>query len=286
MTQQDIESIVSGIKGLSGVVVVTLPDCLLYSAWQNHKATWDAEIAGAYFGQLLTSGTDGLRSVDGWQGLDTLTVEMETGLTTLRRTVDKAFVVGYVFERNTALGWIRLNVNRTFGEIQTRLHTHVEEAGLGAEDEGMEITITPDEPPAAPAPAPAPAPPPAPVVAPPPPPKPPTPPPRAATTPPPRAATAPPRPRTPTAPPPSPPPPAPAAEPAPAPAEDGGMSKGARLMKFLDENAPDTHAALLRVSLQTGLPLTLLRTPDNLSDAEYQKVSESVRLILGVKEIP
>ena len=255
MTQQDIESIVSGIRQLSGVVVVTVPDCLLYSAWQNQKATWDVEVVGAYFGQLLTSGTDGLRSIEGWEGLDQLTLELPAGLIILRRTQDKGFVVGYVFERGTAVGWTRLNVARTFRTIESNLQAHLDDTSGPIDEDVVEITITPDDPP-----EPAPPPPAA-------------PPPRAATKPPPpRAATKPPPPRAATQ------PPAPAAS-------AGGLSKGARLMQFLDENAPDTHAALLRVSLQTGLPLTLLRTPDNLSDAEYNKVAESVRLILG-KDVP
>jgi len=263
MTQQDIESIVSGIRQLSGVVVVTVPDCLLYSAWQNPKATWDAEVVGAYFGQLLTSGTDGLRSIEGWEALDQLTLELPAGLLILRRTQDKGFVVGYVFERGTAVGWTRLNVARTFRLIENNLQAHLDDTSGRIDEDVVEITITPDDPP-----EPEPAPPPPPPAA-------PKPPPRAATKPPPRAATKPPPPRAATQ------PPAPAA----APAAASGLSKGARLMQFLDENAPDTHAALLRVSLQTGLPLTLLRTPDNLSDAEYNKVAESVRLILG-KDVP
>jgi hypothetical protein len=61
--------------------------------------------------------------------------------------------------------------------------------------------------------------------------------------------------------------------------------KGTRLLKYLDTHAPDTHAALLRVSLQTGLPLTLLRMPDSLSDDEFAQVEESVRRILGVDQL-
>lgn len=60
---------------------------------------------------------------------------------------------------------------------------------------------------------------------------------------------------------------------------------GSKLLAYLDRYAPDTHAALLRVSLQTGLPVTLLRQPDNLSADEFSQVSESVRNILGVEQL-
>jgi len=63
-------------------------------------------------------------------------------------------------------------------------------------------------------------------------------------------------------------------------------SKAQRLLRYLDEHAPDTHAALLRVSLQTGLPLSLLKTPEQLSTEEFDQVTASVRRILGVEQLP
>lgn len=210
--------------------MVTVPDCLLYSIWQKEDAVWDAEIAGAYFGQLLTSGTDGLRSIEGWEHLHQMILEMSEGMMVLRRIQGADFVVGYIFDKNAALGWIRLQVDRTFPMIQQQLQSAMAQLGGDGEgevanipapvaiedsyDDEPEITMIAEE---------------------------------------------------------------------PAPADDG-LSKGARLMKYLEDHAPDTHAALLRVSLQTGLPLTRLRSPDSLSDAEYTKVSESVRLIVGVKD--
>jgi predicted regulator of Ras-like GTPase activity (Roadblock/LC7/MglB family) len=62
-------------------------------------------------------------------------------------------------------------------------------------------------------------------------------------------------------------------------------SRGQRLLEVLDRYAPDTHAALLRVSLQTGLPLSLLRAPDRLSSEEFEAVASSVRRILGLERL-
>ncbi|MEM6295815.1 MAG: hypothetical protein AAGA54_31375 [Myxococcota bacterium] len=78
------------------------------------------------------------------------------------------------------------------------------------------------------------------------------------------------------------PPPSPPSKAASAPAE---VSAGRKLIDYLDANAPDTHAALLRVSLQTGLPLSLLKTPDELSSAEFEQVTQSVQRILGVEQL-
>jgi hypothetical protein len=67
--------------------------------------------------------------------------------------------------------------------------------------------------------------------------------------------------------------------------KDDESAKGERLMRYLDDHAPDTHAALLRVSLQTGLPLALLRTPDKLSEEQFVQVEESIKRILGVERL-
>ncbi len=65
-----------------------------------------------------------------------------------------------------------------------------------------------------------------------------------------------------------------------------GAARAEKLLEYLDQNAPDTHAALLRVSLQTGLPLSLLKTPGRLSGEEFDQVTASVRRILGVEQLP
>ena len=67
--------------------------------------------------------------------------------------------------------------------------------------------------------------------------------------------------------------------------QEPAPAKGAMVLQFLERNAPDTHAALLRVSLQTGLPMALLRAPESLSEAELESVSTSVRQILGVQSL-
>ena len=294
MRQSEMESLVSGIKQLNGVLVVVMPDCLLYSAWQRPGQAWDAEVVGAFLGELARDHEDGLDAIDGWSRVKQMTVEIEEALVVLCRSED-SFVIGFVFERGTAIGWARLQVQRTLKAIERVLEEDPDEAAVSA--------------PAVPAPPPLP--------------------PRSAE----KAQVAQPAPvvpsgAAPAAEPPMPPPLRPSAGPAeraakpdlapfqepivqptgtgpnygsvaPAPeavGEEGPeeaspvnseeeMPKGTRLIKYLDAHAPDTHAALLRVSLQTGLPLTLLRMPDSLSDDEFAQVEESVRRILGVEQL-
>lgn len=338
----EIESLVSGIKQLNALLVVTIPDCLLFSSWRREGQSWDAEAAGTFLGQLVYSTEQGGQATEGWTtGLAAITLESENALIILRQ-VKEPFAVAYVFDHDTAIGWARMQVQRTLGSVTEQLDGQ-------APPQSTKAAVKPAAKPAvvaAPAPAPTPvaAPAPAPVAAPA-----PTPAPQAvsavtpvatsavtpvatpaatpAPAPAPRQVTAAPAPiaakPTPIAAKPTPAPtpapkptptpapkpvvakpsPAPALKPTPKPAgptpsarpsehrgsgasgDQDATPKGTRLLKYLDTHAPDTHAALLRVSLQTGLPLTLLRMPDSLSDDEFAQVEESVRRILGVDQL-
>ena len=64
------------------------------------------------------------------------------------------------------------------------------------------------------------------------------------------------------------------------------VSNAGALLEYLERKTPDVNAALIRVSLQTGLPLPKLKTPERLSVDEFARVTESVRRILGVDELP
>jgi predicted regulator of Ras-like GTPase activity (Roadblock/LC7/MglB family) len=380
----EIESLVSGIKQLNALLVVTIPDCLLFSSWRREGQTWDADAAGAFLGQLVYSTEQGGQAMNGWtNGLASITLESENALIILRQ-VKQPFAVAYVFDHDTAIGWARMQVQRTLGSVTEQLDGQAPppSAKPAAKPAAKPPVAVAAAPAAAPAPAPVaatPAPTPAPAPAP----AAPAPAPVAATPAPTPVAAAPapaPAPQvtstvTPAATPATPPPATPAAAAAPAakpvaaasaqtpaatpmakptpvaakptpapapaatatpvatpmakpaaapapkpvaakptptpvaakpapkpaaptpaakPAETKGSSpsgdqdatpKGTRLLKYLDTHAPDTHAALLRVSLQTGLPLTLLRMPDSLSDDEFAQVEESVRRILGVDQL-
>jgi predicted regulator of Ras-like GTPase activity (Roadblock/LC7/MglB family) len=316
MRQNAIESLVSGIKQLNALLVVMVPDCLLFSAWQRAGQTWDAETAGAFLGELMHSTEQGTHAISGWSGGPAcITLESEAGLIIVRQ-VGEPFIVAYVFDKGTAIGWARLQIQRTLDDVERAIQEE--------EKNGVRAAVA--SPQAAPAwkaqnTAPRPAPPPAARPAQPAAPQPAAPQPAA-----PRPAPAPAaRPAQPAAPKPAPAPAAarpaaaastpakpmpsptpvtrvtpPSAAPqatenktttgaAPQPASTAPghdpTPKGTRLIKYLDAHAPDTHAALLRVSLQTGLPLTLLRMPDSLSDDEFAQVEESVRRILGVDQL-
>lgn len=58
-------------------------------------------------------------------------------------------------------------------------------------------------------------------------------------------------------------------------------SKSARLIEQLESEAPDKHAALQRLSLQTGYPLEVLQKPDSLTDEQANTVEAAIKRILG-----
>lgn len=307
MRQNEIESLVSGIKQLNAVLVVMVPDCLLFSAWQRAGQNWDAETAGAFLGELMHSTEQGTHAVSGWSGgPSSITLESEAGLLIVRQ-VSEPFIVAYVFDKGTAIGWARLQVQRTLEgieqAIQQQERSGVKPAGIQAPAPAVNKSPPPRQlqhttisrpQPAAPRPQPtvsrpqpsftrpansvttiktrprppgSPAPRPAAAVSP--------PSPKMGLLPVTRIITPPAAPGAPKA----------GAHPGAAASGYDPTPKGTRLIKYLDAHAPDTHAALLRVSLQTGLPLTLLRMPDSLSDDEFAQVEESVRRILGVDQL-
>lgn len=64
--------------------------------------------------------------------------------------------------------------------------------------------------------------------------------------------------------------------------EATGRPRGARITEFLERYAPDAHAVLQRVSLRTGIPIELLRSPERLDADQTHLLEESVKDVLGL----
>lgn len=61
--------------------------------------------------------------------------------------------------------------------------------------------------------------------------------------------------------------------------------KSVRVIDYLRRYAPDPHAALLRVSLRTGLPMDVLNSPETFTEAQTNLVANTVRDLLGLEEL-
>lgn len=61
--------------------------------------------------------------------------------------------------------------------------------------------------------------------------------------------------------------------------------KAVRVLEYLRRYAPDAHAAMLRISLRTGLPLEAMNHPETLSEAQTELIATAVRDVLGLEEL-
>ncbi len=132
MSENQLQPLVSGIKQLDALLVVMIPDCLLVNSWQRSGQSWDPEAAGAFLGQLVHSTGQGLQSVAGWEVTPaSLMLESANGLVIVRE-VHEPYIVAYVFEPGTAIGWARLQVQRTINSIEQGLDTFQATAAAAA----------------------------------------------------------------------------------------------------------------------------------------------------------
>lgn len=61
--------------------------------------------------------------------------------------------------------------------------------------------------------------------------------------------------------------------------------RGVRLVEFVRRYAPDPHAAILRISVRTGLTTEQLDAAESLQDADVDKIEAAARRILGLTQI-
>lgn len=190
MSKIQLEALVEHIDALRACVIITMPDCLLHTVYQRDGEAWDPELVAAYFGDVMRSNRQNLEQLDTWTDEAQVTIEAPNRYIVIRQ-LNADFVVAFAFERDAALGMVRLHMSRVLGGITTLL----------------------------------------------------------------------------------------------ADAKPQELSRGRKLLDYLGRYAPDTHAAMLRLSLQTGLPMALLQQPDDLSDTEFTAVASSVQRILGLDRL-
>ena len=61
--------------------------------------------------------------------------------------------------------------------------------------------------------------------------------------------------------------------------------RAVRAIDFLQRYAPDPHAVLLRLALQTGITLDKINAPQSLRPEEGAVIEESIREILGLESL-
>lgn len=115
-----IEQVVSEVPQLIGIFVTAMPDCLLYSSWVREGTEWAPEDVASYFGDLVRANREGLKALGSWSSEMQVTIESADCLVVIRE-ISQDFVCGCVFERNAALGMVRLNLKRVLDRIREAL---------------------------------------------------------------------------------------------------------------------------------------------------------------------
>ena len=127
----DLKQLVGDIPHVRGVFVTVMPDCLLYDSWVREDSQWSADQVASYFGDMIRANREGLKALDAWSADIQLTVEAPEFLIVLKELAHD-FVCTCVFERDVALGMVRLHTRRLHERIEAILPTFaVEERPRG-----------------------------------------------------------------------------------------------------------------------------------------------------------
>ncbi len=120
MTSELLEQAVKDVAPLSAVLVTAMPDCLLYDSWVKEEGRWAPEEVASYFGDLVRSNREALKSLGSWSSTMQVTIESADALVVLRE-VNEHFVCGCIFDRSAPLGLVRLHVDRMLDRISAGL---------------------------------------------------------------------------------------------------------------------------------------------------------------------
>jgi predicted regulator of Ras-like GTPase activity (Roadblock/LC7/MglB family) len=121
MTFEDkLRAVFNDTPALRGVFVTAMPDCLLFTHWQRENERWIAEEAAAYFGDLVRANREALRALSSWSSDMQVTIESRDVLLVIRE-INANFVVACAFEKNAALGMVRMYVRRVISVLEELL---------------------------------------------------------------------------------------------------------------------------------------------------------------------
>lgn len=120
MTSDLLEHAVKDVGHLNAVLITAMPDCLLYDSWVKDEGRWAPEDVASYFGDLIRSNREALKSLGSWSSSMQVTIESADALVVLRE-LNEHFVCGCIFERNAPLGMVRLHMERMLDRIGSAL---------------------------------------------------------------------------------------------------------------------------------------------------------------------
>lgn len=190
MHPMNLEETVAGVTALRGLFVTLMPDCLLFDAYVRPGGEFLAEDVASYFGDLVRANREGLKSLRSWSQDMQVTIESADTLVVLKE-LRGDFVAGFVFDRETPLGMVRLFVRQMLERLQASL---------------PETEVV-------------------------------------------------------------------------------GRPRAVRALEFVQRYAPDPHATLMRVALQSGLALDALQRPETLDELAADRIEAAAKDILGLDQL-
>ena len=120
MTPEHLSQAVKDIPSLRAVFVTAMPDCLLFASWVRPDSDWSSEEVATYFGDLFRANRKGLKALGSWSSEMQVTIEAPDNLIILHELTED-FVCASVFERDSALGMVRLHMKQLIERIGASL---------------------------------------------------------------------------------------------------------------------------------------------------------------------
>ncbi|HRC87728.1 MAG TPA: hypothetical protein PK413_19200 [Thermoanaerobaculia bacterium] len=108
------------IPGLRALLVIAMPDCLLYDSWSARNEDWRAEDVASYLGDLVRANRETLKALRAWSSEMQLTIEAGEILVVLKE-LGPDFVCGAIFALGTPLGMARLHLRRLLDRLEQQL---------------------------------------------------------------------------------------------------------------------------------------------------------------------
>ncbi|NOZ95673.1 MAG: hypothetical protein GXP47_13190 [Acidobacteria bacterium] len=131
MKNIDLQEIAVGIPKLTGLLLVTLPDCLPYQAWTATDTEDGAEEAAAHLGILVRTVRE--RAAARWPAatIKQITLEMAESLVLLR-DVDEGFGLVCQFDASLPIGMARVLAAETAAGVRAWAWRNLESWGGSA----------------------------------------------------------------------------------------------------------------------------------------------------------
>jgi len=122
MSREDISQAFEDVSVIRGLFITSMPDCLLFDSWMRAGSEWNAEGVASYFGDLARANKEGLKALGSWSAEMQVTIQSADLLIVLRE-VETDFVIAFVFDRETPLDVVRLQIKRVLEHVGSFLPT-------------------------------------------------------------------------------------------------------------------------------------------------------------------